>query len=170
MRLFCKVTAFSLVICVFVLLTIRAEAQSAIRKANTVKQLSDPLTDSLRFLQQSMLADHCDAKQHGKTLEEAGVALGTWWRIGPFRDQGPLINWMVNVRSSFAFEFKVAKDTKANGNVPLLNKTYPAPFFILSITSINNVRSIHHKSQFVNYDSGLSNFCISLLPNLAIIL
>ena len=57
------------------------------------------------------------------------VELGEWHRIGPFRDQGPLLNWMDNVASSFHHEFDVEKDAKANGHVPLLQKRYPAPNF-----------------------------------------
>ncbi len=57
------------------------------------------------------------------------VELGDWHRIGPFRDQGPLLNWMDNVHSSFHYEFDVEKDAKANGNAPLLSKSYPAPNF-----------------------------------------
>ncbi len=57
------------------------------------------------------------------------VELGDWYRIGPFRDQGPLLNWMDNVHSGFHYEFDVEKDATANGNAPLLDKTYPAPNF-----------------------------------------
>jgi len=57
------------------------------------------------------------------------VELGDWYRIGPLRDQGPLINWMDNVASSFQCEFAVEKDVRANGNVPLLDRAYPAPNF-----------------------------------------
>jgi len=57
------------------------------------------------------------------------VTLGKWHRIGPFRDQGPLLNWMDNVASSFEHVFDVEKDARANGNVPLLGKRYPAPNF-----------------------------------------
>jgi hypothetical protein len=57
------------------------------------------------------------------------VELGDWHRIGPFRDQGPLINWMDNVASSFHYEFDVEQDVKANGHVPLLEKRYDAPNF-----------------------------------------
>ena len=52
------------------------------------------------------------------------VELGDWYRIGPFRDQVPLLNWMDNVESSFHYDFDVEKDALANGNVLLLKKSY----------------------------------------------
>jgi len=57
------------------------------------------------------------------------VELGQWYRIGPLRDQGPLINWMDNVASSFHYAFEVERDAQANGHVPLLEKRYAAPNF-----------------------------------------
>ena len=58
-----------------------------------------------------------------------GLELGDWHRIGPFRDRGPQLNWMDNVASSFEHEFEVERDIRANGNMPLVEKVYPAPGF-----------------------------------------
>ncbi len=55
--------------------------------------------------------------------------MGDWHRIGPFRDQGPLLDWVVNVESGFKFDYDVEKETVANGGQPLLHKNYPAPNF-----------------------------------------
>ncbi len=57
------------------------------------------------------------------------VKLGPWHRIGPFRDQGPLLNWMDNVAASFHHEFDVEKDAMARGGEACLDKRYPAPNF-----------------------------------------
>ena len=59
----------------------------------------------------------------------AEVKLGDWQRIGPFRDQGPLLNWMNNVIEGFAHEYDVEKDALANGGEANLGKKYPAPNF-----------------------------------------
>ncbi len=61
--------------------------------------------------------------------ETQGITLGDWHRIGPFRDQGPLLDWVVNVESGFKFDYDVEKETVANGGQPLLHKNYPAPNF-----------------------------------------
>ena len=65
----------------------------------------------------------------GMLLKNAGVKVGTWRRIGPFRDQGPLLNWMDNVESSYKTVYDVEKDALADGGVPKLTKKYPAPNF-----------------------------------------
>ncbi|MFH1732463.1 MAG: hypothetical protein ABIF82_12550 [Planctomycetota bacterium] len=57
------------------------------------------------------------------------ATLGEWHRIGPFRDQGPLLNWMDNVASSFAYAFAVEKDAFERGGEAALQKSYPAPNF-----------------------------------------
>jgi len=62
-------------------------------------------------------------------IEDAGVELGTWQRIGPFRDRPPLLNWMENVASSFAHGYEAEKDVAANGGAPLLGKVYRAENF-----------------------------------------
>ena len=59
---------------------------------------------------------------------ETNVTLGDWHRIGPLRDQPPLLNWMDNVASSFAHEFDVAKDIRSD-HTPLLDKSYPTRNF-----------------------------------------
>jgi hypothetical protein len=57
------------------------------------------------------------------------VELGAWHRIGPFRDQGPLLNWMDNVESGFRHEFAVEKDAMDRSGEADLGKRYPAPSF-----------------------------------------
>jgi len=84
---------------------------------------------ALRAVKDKVLAERIQAKAKRKELTAAGLRLGVWMRIGPFRDQGPLVNWMDNVASSFAYEFPVEKDIKAGRNVPRLTKAYPAPNF-----------------------------------------
>ena len=76
-----------------------------------------------------VLGQRIAAVQARQELDKAGIRLGDWRRIGPFRDQPPLVNWMDNVASSFAFEFEVEKDLKSNGGVPLSDKAYAAPNF-----------------------------------------
>ena len=56
------------------------------------------------------------------------VTLGPWYRIGPLRDQPPLLNWMDNVASSFKHEFGPGKDIGSD-HVPKLEKTYPTTNF-----------------------------------------
>ena len=62
-----------------------------------------------------VLAERISHRAAGKALQDAGVKLGTWYRIGPFRDQGPLLNWMDNVASSYAHVFDPEKDALAGG-------------------------------------------------------
>ncbi|MHC4199822.1 MAG: HzsA-related protein [Planctomycetota bacterium] len=57
------------------------------------------------------------------------LKLGTWYRIGPFRDQGPMLNWMDNVESSFRHQFDVEKYAMARGGQASLGKPYPSPNF-----------------------------------------
>ena len=57
------------------------------------------------------------------------VELGLWYRIGPFRDQGPLLNWMDNVEAGFHHEFTVEKDAMSPSGAAFLSKRYPAPNF-----------------------------------------
>ncbi len=64
-----------------------------------------------------------------RALEATGLELGEWYRIGPFRDQGPLLNWMDNVASSFPHQFDVEKHAMARGGQASLTKSYPAPNF-----------------------------------------
>ena len=75
------------------------------------------------------LAEQASHRAAGKVLEDAGVKLGKWRRIGPFRDQGPLINWMDNVASSYATVFDAEKDALAGGGAAMLSKKYPSPNF-----------------------------------------
>jgi hypothetical protein len=71
-----------------------------------------------------------NSQQAAKTLlKDAGVKVGVWRRIGPFRDQGPHINWMTNVETSYKTIYDVEKDALANGGLPKLTKKYPAPNF-----------------------------------------
>ncbi|MDP6358389.1 MAG: hypothetical protein QF473_24935, partial [Planctomycetota bacterium] len=89
----------------------------------------DATVDAMRQVRSRELAEHHSQRAAKKLLDEAGVKLGTWRRIGPFRDQGPLLNWMDNVASSYACVFDIEKDALANGGQPLLDKKYPAPNF-----------------------------------------
>lgn len=75
------------------------------------------------------LADKIDTRAAKKRLDNAGVKPGTWYRIGPFRDQGPLLNWMDNVDSSYKHMFDVEGDTLNNGGLPQLSNKYPARNF-----------------------------------------
>lgn len=62
-------------------------------------------------------------------LNAEPVRLGLWHRIGPFRDQGPLLNWMDNVASSYAHSFSVEKDAMAQGGAANLSRSYRALHF-----------------------------------------
>ena len=55
--------------------------------------------ETTRAIAGKVLADHAHARAAKNRLDDAGVKLGAWYRIGPFRDQGPLLNWMDNVDS-----------------------------------------------------------------------
>ena len=92
-------------------------------------QAQDATVDAMRQVRSRELAEHVSQRAAKKLLDEAGVKLGTWRRIGPFRDQGPLLNWMDNVASSYACVFDIEKDALANAGLPLLDKEYPAPNF-----------------------------------------
>ena len=97
--------------------------------AQTAEGKPEEMTTLMQSIKNRLLADRVEEAEARERLEEAGIELGVWRRIGPFRDQGPLLNWMDNAASSFAYEFAVAKDTRDNGNAPLLDKTYQAPNF-----------------------------------------
>jgi hypothetical protein len=90
---------------------------------------NEPDVERLMNVRDEVLRQSIEAEQSRTLLEEAGIELGTWQRIGPFRDQQPLLNWMDNVASSFATEFGVETDCRTNDNVPILDKTYSAPNF-----------------------------------------
>jgi len=87
----------------------------------------DSLDEAMRAIAHKVLAERIDAEAAKKRLDDAGVKLGTWYRIGPFRDRGPLINWMDNVDSSYKHVFDVEEETLAGGGQ--LDKKYPAPNF-----------------------------------------
>ena len=89
----------------------------------------DSLSETMRAIASRTLADQIQTKATKKRLDDAGVKLGTWYRIGPFRDQGPLLNWMDNVDSSYKHVFDVEKETLAGGGLPQRSKSYPAPNF-----------------------------------------
>lgn len=63
------------------------------------------------------------------SLSCPALELGPWHRIGPFRDQGPLLNWMDNVEGSFRCEFAVEKDALSRSGEANLEKRYSAPNF-----------------------------------------
>jgi len=89
----------------------------------------DPYVEAMRQIGDRALAEQGNQRTAGKALEEAGVELGTWHRIGPFRDQGPLINWMDNVDSAYKYMFDVEQDALAAGGAAALDKPYPCPNF-----------------------------------------
>ena len=84
---------------------------------------------AMRQIKNRVLAEKISQRAARKVLDDAGVQLGTWQRIGPFRDQGPLLNWMDNVASSYACTYDVEADAMARGGLPLLDRQYPAPNF-----------------------------------------
>ncbi|MHC4636810.1 MAG: TolB family protein [Planctomycetota bacterium] len=88
-----------------------------------------PVIEMMGEIRGRLFAGQVEAKAAQRRLEEAGIELGLWYRIGPFRDQGPMINWMDNVASGFAFEFEVERDVKANRGFALLDKIYRAANF-----------------------------------------
>ena len=83
----------------------------------------------LAAVQREVFAEDVRDMHERRRIEESGVELGPWYRIGPFRDQGPRLNWMENVAFSFAFEYAVEKDLRQNDWTPLLPKEYSAPSF-----------------------------------------
>jgi len=85
--------------------------------------------DAMRRIRSRVLAEPIRQRAAGKALDDAKVKLGTWRRIGPFRDRGPLLNWMDNVASSYACTYDVEKDAMAGGGLPRLDKKYPSPNF-----------------------------------------
>jgi len=89
----------------------------------------DSVTDTMRPIAREVLADRINADAAKSRLDDAGVELGPWYRIGPFRDQGPLLNWMDNVDSSYKHVFDVEKEALDNGGLPQLGKKHPAPNF-----------------------------------------
>ena len=82
----------------------------------------------LQEIQKRDLDDLRHLRTARKKIEDAGVELETWQRIGPFRNQPPLLNWMENTESSFAHRYEAEADLLAGGNPPT-EKTYPAPNF-----------------------------------------
>ncbi|NQU23079.1 MAG: hypothetical protein HQ567_17515, partial [Candidatus Nealsonbacteria bacterium] len=89
----------------------------------------DSMPDAMRTIAGKVLAEKIDSDATKKRLDVAGVKPGAWYRIGPFRDQGPLLNWMENVDASYKHVFDVEKDTLAAGGQSQLDKKYPAPNF-----------------------------------------
>ena len=89
----------------------------------------ESLGETTRVIASKVLGDQIDAEAAKKRLDDAGVKPGAWYGIGPFRDQGPLLNWMDNVDSSYKHVFDVEKETLAGGGPARLDKKYPAPNF-----------------------------------------
>ena len=89
----------------------------------------EQLIPLLAAIQSTVLGDLQKERAARLKIEEAGVEWGTWYRIGPFRDQPPLLNWMENTASSFAYRFEAERDLHANHGAPLLEKTYRASNF-----------------------------------------
>lgn len=114
-------------------LTISAVAlalfHSSVRLAAADQPADEQTTRALQAIWTKVLAGLVEADSRRNQLDEAGLRLGVWSRIGPFRDQGPLVSWMDNVASSFPYEFEVERDIQANGHAPLLDKQYAAPNF-----------------------------------------
>ena len=79
-------------------------------------------------IQREVLRENYVRKEWQPRLAGAGVNLGPWYRIGPFRDLPPDPDWVRNTESSFACVFDPERDTLA-GNGPLLERDYPAGNF-----------------------------------------
>ena len=92
-------------------------------------QAADAFADAMQQIRGKVFAEHVNQRAAKKLLDNARVKVGTWRRIGPFRDQGPLLNWMDNVDSSYKTVFDVEADALANGGAAVLDKKYPAPNF-----------------------------------------
>jgi len=84
--------------------------------------------DACQVIQRQLLQQRYIDRSWKTRLDEAGVRLGQWYRIGPFRDLPPQLNWVKNTDSSFAHTFDVERDTLADG-APQLDRDYPAPNF-----------------------------------------
>jgi len=89
----------------------------------------DATVEAMRQIKNKALAEQVSQRVAGKALAEAKVKLGAWHRSGPFRDQGPAINWMDNVESAYATVFDVEADALARGGAARLDKKYPSPNF-----------------------------------------
>ena len=87
------------------------------------------LLPALAKIQEKELGDLYRARAAREKIEDAGVRLGRWYRIGPFRDQPPLLNWMENVASSFSHRYEVERDLDDDGAARRLAKTYRAANF-----------------------------------------
>jgi len=85
--------------------------------------------DALQQIRTRAFTERTSQKAASTVLRQAGVRPGKWYRIGPFRDQGPHINWMTNVDSSYKTVYDAEKDALAAGGLPKLAKKYPAPNF-----------------------------------------
>jgi len=85
--------------------------------------------DSMRRISAKLMAERNSQQAAAKLLKDAGVKPGKWRRIGPFRDQGPHLNWMTNVEAGALYVYDVEKDALANGGLPKLTKEYPGPNF-----------------------------------------
>jgi hypothetical protein len=92
-------------------------------------QAADTYLDAVQQIRSKAFAERNSHQAAGILLKNAGVKVGTWRRIGPFRDQGPHINWMTNVETSYKTVYDVEKEALANGGLPKLTKKYPAPNF-----------------------------------------
>jgi len=90
---------------------------------------NESFVDAASRIRDALLAERINQDAAGKALADAGVTMGPWYRIGPFRDQGPLLNWMDNVDSSYKRVFEVEKETRSGGAQPTLDREYPAPNF-----------------------------------------
>ena len=87
------------------------------------------LNNATKQIRNAAFSERNSQQAAGMLLKNAGVKVGTWRRIGPFRDQGPLLNWMDNVESSYKTVYDVEKEALAGGGLPKLTKKYPAPNF-----------------------------------------
>jgi len=86
-------------------------------------------SDAFKKIRTDAFAERASQHAARKVLAAAGVKLGTWMRIGPFRDQGPHINWMTNVETSYKTVYDAEKDALAAGGRANLLRKYPAPNF-----------------------------------------
>ncbi len=96
--------------------------------ASAAEPVDAAIRPVLRAIGRRELAELHRAVAARKQIEDAKVTLGPWMRIGPFRNSPPLLNWMENAASSFAFRYEVETDLAADV-APRTAKTYPAPNF-----------------------------------------
>lgn len=87
-----------------------------------------PEYDRLQAIQRKVLQAEHEQRQWNRMLMQAGVELGDWYRIGPFRDIPVALNWPKNTASSFAHVYEAEKFL-LEGRLPDLEAEYPCGVF-----------------------------------------